>query len=245
MAVNGKVKVVPPKLSKFGKVLWTIDAIWGFASVIMFLVYTLNFYRNTGYVVPSTIGFVACGVYAVLLTALLIARAHDAKDKTVKRGKKTAARTFKYITSALKIVMILLTMISLLAAADDFSDVAQAVWQSVSIVWIVLSVALDLLLLAISRRIAAIKERAAERVERGKAALSAGKDALLTPVRAARRIFGRDRAKNAGSEAEAAAADDAEEAAADTTDPADGRVDIADEDVTPDLPRSVKRDKRR
>lgn len=241
MAVNGKVKVVPPKLSKFGKVLWTIDAIWGFASVIMFLVYTLNFYRNTGYVVPSTIGFVACGVYAVLLTALLIARAHDAKDKTVKRGKKTAARTFKYITSALKIVMILLTMISLLAAAADFSDVAQAVWQSVSIVWIVLSVALDLLLLAISRRIAAIKERAAERVERGKAALSAGKDALLTPVRAARRIFGRDRAKNA----EAAAADDAEEAAADTSDPADGRVDIADEDVTPDLPRSGKRDKRR
>ena len=238
MAVNGKVKVVPPKLSKFGKVLWTIDAIWGFASVIMFLVYTLNFYRNTGYVVPSTIGFVACGVYAVLLTALLIARAHDAKDKTVKRGKKTAARTFKYITSALKIVMILLTMISLLAAADDFSDVAQAVWQSVSIVWIVLSVALDLLLLAISRRIAAIKERAAERV---KAALSAGKDALLTPVRAARRIFGRDRAKNA----ETAAAEDSEETATDTSDPADGRVDIADEDVTPDLPRSGKRDKRR
>ena len=104
-----------------------------------------------------------------------------------------------------------------------------------------LSVALDLLLLAISRRIAAIKERAAERVERGKAALSAGKDALLTPVRAARRIFGRDRAKNA----ETAAAEDSEETATDTSDPADGRVDIADEDVTPDLPRSVKRDKRR
>ncbi len=166
-----------------------VQTVWSYVTAVLFAVYGIRWFVLTGDpVLPSVIWSVSA-LYAGVTTVLLVS---GGEDRERKKRLKTVRRIFKYVSFAVRLVILGLAMGMLARGNESFgATVALGVF---TVAWMTLSVAADVAVFFVNRTLGMLRELAEREVERTKAAFrntaGAASGGVSGLAGTAKRLFG-------------------------------------------------------
>ncbi len=150
---------------KLKKKFTLFQTIWSYLTAVLFIIYGIRWYVRTGEVLLTTVIFIVSAVYLIVTTALLLTQSDD-KERKKKQSK--VKKVFKYVSFAIKLTIITITLVSIVLGEE--TSTFTVIVSAFTAAWIMLSIAIDIAVFFINRTIKMLKELVEREARRAKAA---------------------------------------------------------------------------